>query len=87
MTESPVLLARYGSRIRTLWHPFTRGYGVSLKMGLLATRFENILFIDTDGPHDPADISAVVEAFRKKECVFTVRPRLSLEPRAYRPCA
>lgn len=56
-------------------------------MGILATRSENILFIDADGPHDPADISAVVEALRQKECVFTVRPRLSFEPWTYRPCA
>lgn len=72
---TPEVLARYAGRIRTIRHPATRGYGASLKTGIMATRSENVLFIDADGQHDPADIPAVVEALESRECVFTVRPR------------
>ena len=72
---TPEVLARYAGRIRTIRHPATRGYGASLKTGILATRSENVLFIDADGQHDPADIPALAEALEAKECVFTVRPR------------
>ena len=73
--RTPEVLARYAGRIRTIRHPATRGYGASLKTGIMAPRSENVLFIDADGQHDPADIPAVVEALESRECVFTVRPR------------
>lgn len=83
--DTPAILERYGDRIRTIRHPATRGYGASLKTGILATRSENVLFIDADGQHDPADIPAVVEALRQKECVFTVRPKNAGIPLVRRP--
>ena len=79
------VLAGYGDRIRTIRHAAARGYGASLKTGILATRSENVLFLDADGQHDPADIPAVVEALRKKECVFTVRPKNAGIPWVRRP--
>jgi glycosyltransferase involved in cell wall biosynthesis len=83
--DTPAVLSRYGDRIRIIRHPAARGYGASLKTGILATRSENVLFIDADGQHDPADIPAVVEALRQKECVFTVRPRNAGIPLVRRP--
>ncbi len=83
--DTPSVLARYGNRIRTIRHASTRGYGAALKTGILATRSENVLFIDADGQHDPADIPAVVEALKAKECVFTVRPPHAGIPMVRRP--
>lgn len=83
--STPSILARYGDRIRTIRHSASRGYGASLKTGIMATRSENVLFIDADGQHDPADIPAVVEALESRECVFTVRPRNAGIPLMRRP--
>ena len=81
----PDILARYGGRIRTIRHASSRGYGAALKTGILATRSENVLFIDADGQHDPADIPALLAALRQKECVFTVRPKNAGIPMVRRP--
>lgn len=83
--STPDILARFGDRIRTIRHSSTRGYGASLKTGIMSARTENVLFIDADGQHDPADIPAVVEALKTKECVFTVRPRHAGIPLVRRP--
>jgi glycosyltransferase involved in cell wall biosynthesis len=82
---TPDVLARYGDRIRTIRHSSARGYGASLKTGIMAARSENVLFLDADGQHDPADIPAVVDALKTKECVFTVRPRHAGIPLVRRP--
>lgn len=82
---TPKILGRYGDRIRTIRHSSSRGYGASLKSGIMATRSENVLFIDADGQHDPADLPAVVESLRTKECVFTKRPRNAGIPMVRRP--
>jgi len=82
---TPDVLARYGNRIRTLRHSSARGYGASLKTGIMATRSENVMFLDADGQHDPADIPAVADALKTRECVFTVRPRHAGIPRVRRP--
>lgn len=83
--NTPAILARYGDRIRTIRHSSSRGYGASLKTGIMNTRTENVLFMDADGQHDPADIPTVVEALKTKECVFTVRPRHAGIPLVRRP--
>ena len=67
-------LEAFGDRIRVLHHSSNRGYGASLKTGILSTRAENVLFIDSDGQHDPQDIPRFAEALEKNECVFSVRP-------------
>ncbi len=82
---TPDVLSRYGNRIRTLRHSSARGYGASLKTGIMAARSENVMFLDADGQHDPADIPSVAEALKTRECVFTVRPRHAGIPLVRRP--
>ncbi len=67
------ILSGYGEAIRVLTHSSSRGYGASLKTGILAARSENVLFIDADGQHDPDDIPRLVAALDQYECVFTAR--------------
>jgi len=69
------VLTQFSSRIRIINHPSNRGYGASLKSGLMSTRATNVLFFDADGQHDPTDIPAFAEALLKYECVFSIRPR------------
>jgi glycosyltransferase involved in cell wall biosynthesis len=79
------VLERYKPRVRVIRHPSNRGYGASLKSGILATRAENVLFFDADGQHDAADIPAMVKALETYECVFTARPRNAGIPAVRKP--
>ena len=79
------VLAGFKDRIRVIRHNSNRGYGASLKSGILATRAENVLFMDADGQHDPADVPALVEALRSYECVFTARPKNAGIPSVRKP--
>ncbi|MFH0878231.1 MAG: glycosyltransferase family 2 protein, partial [Lentisphaerota bacterium] len=67
------VLEAFEGRIRVVEHPSNRGYGASLKTGILSTRAENVLFFDADGQHDAADIPAFAEALKRYECVFSER--------------
>ncbi len=83
--ETPQILQRYGERLVVIRHPVPRGYGASLKTGILSTRSENVLFIDADGQHDSTDLPALVEKLNDHECVFTVRPKNAGIPMIRRP--
>lgn len=71
--------------VRLIRQSANRGYGAALKAGILATRAENVLFIDADGQHLPEEIPALVAALATHECVFTARPRGAGIPWARRP--
>lgn len=83
--ETPSVLERFGDQICVVRHPSNRGYGASLKTGILSTRAENVLFFDADGQHDAADIPAFLSALKKVECVFSVRPHGAGIPLVRRP--
>jgi len=83
--DTAAALARFEGRIRVLRHPSNRGYGASLKSGILAARTENVMFFDSDGQHDPADIPAIAAALNQYECVFTVRPKNAGIPAVRKP--
>ncbi|MDR0994245.1 MAG: glycosyltransferase family 2 protein [Verrucomicrobiota bacterium] len=83
--KTPQILAGYGERIRVIRHSASRGYGASLKTGILSTRSENVLFLDADGQHEPRDIPSLVSQLREKECVFTLRPKNAGIPVIRRP--
>jgi glycosyltransferase involved in cell wall biosynthesis len=76
---------RYADRVRVLRHPWNRGYGASLKTGILSTRAENVLFFDGDGQHDAADLPAFVQGLESHECVFGVRPKGAGVPAIRKP--
>ncbi|MDI9384610.1 MAG: glycosyltransferase family 2 protein, partial [Verrucomicrobiota bacterium] len=50
---TPKILGRYGDRIRTIRHSSSRGYGASLKSGIMATRSENVLLLMPTGSMIP----------------------------------
>lgn len=79
------VLAPYRGRVDVLRHPSNRGYGASLKTGVLGAKTDNVLFFDADGQHDPTDISAIVDALKTHECVFTVRPKHAGIPAVRKP--
>lgn len=66
-------LKPFEGRIRTITHPSNYGYGAALKSGIHATRAENVIFIDSDGQHDPAYIPQFVERLQAHEFVIGTR--------------
>ncbi len=47
--------------IKIINHPENRGYGASLKAGILNAKFENLLFFDADGQHKPEYIKELLK--------------------------
>jgi glycosyltransferase involved in cell wall biosynthesis len=83
--ETPAVLAAYEGRIRVVRHRSNRGYGASLKTGVLAAKTENVLFIDADGQHNVDQIPELADALKDQECVFTARTSNAGIPLIRRP--
>ena len=82
---SSAVLQRFADRVRVCRHPSNRGYGASLKTGILSTRAENVMFFDSDGQHDAADIPAFVHALQICECAFGRRAQGAGVPAVRKP--
>lgn len=78
-------VSQFAGQIRLIRHPSNRGYGASLKTGILATRTENVLFFDADGQHDATEIPRLIAELDRHECVFSQRPRGAGIPWSRRP--
>lgn len=78
-------LGSFGDRIRVIRHPVNLGYGAALKTGIRATRAANVIFLDSDGQHDPALVPAVVERLRDHEFVIGTRKNQEGVPAVRRP--
>jgi glycosyltransferase involved in cell wall biosynthesis len=68
------ILAEFAGRVILRRHSSNRGYGASLKTGILATQAENVLFFDSDGQHSVEDLPKLLEQLERHECVFGARP-------------
>lgn len=82
--SSPVI-DTFRDRVTVLRHISNRGYGASLKTGILATRTENVIFIDGDGQHKVEDIPRFVAELANHEFVFGSRSGTSGVPGIRRP--
>ncbi len=51
--------------IRVLSHPYRMGNGAAIKTGTKAASGDVLVFMDSDGQHDPADIGALLEKVRQ----------------------
>lgn len=68
------ILAGFAGRVLLRRHASNHGYGASLKTGILATQARDVLFFDSDGQHDVADLPKMLEELERHECVFGARP-------------
>lgn len=59
--------------IKIIKHKINRGYGASLKTGIKAARFENIIIFDADGQHDPKYIPLLLEQGENSDMVVALR--------------
>jgi glycosyltransferase involved in cell wall biosynthesis len=61
------------SQARLLVHPENRGYGASLKTGILAAEHENIVIIDADGTYPPEEIPNLLAKLETADMVVGAR--------------
>lgn len=47
--------------VRCTQHPYSMGNGAAVKTGARNARFDEVIFMDADGQHDPADIGALID--------------------------
>ena len=66
--------------IRVISHARNRGYGASLKTGILAARTPFVVTMDSDGQHDPADVVRLWNAAGTNDMVVGQRTGLLHSP-------
>lgn len=54
-------------------HPYNKGYGASLKTGILTSSSDVVIFIDADGQHNPEFIPALLNKFKGYDMVVGSR--------------
>lgn len=77
--------AASASGCRVIRHSANRGYGASLKTGILAARKEVVLFYDADGQFDPADLRRLIGGLAGADMAAGVRGKGSHRPIGRRP--
>lgn len=59
--------------VRVIRHPYNKGNGAAVKTGLRAATGEVVCLMDADGQHDPAQITALLEALDTYDLVIGAR--------------
>jgi len=59
--------------VKVITHPYNRGYGSSLKTGIAAASGNIVVIMDSDGQHDPGDISRLLEHINDHDVVIGER--------------
>lgn len=70
---------------KVLRHPFNKGYGASLKTGLLSAQGDVICFFDSDGQHQASDLEELTKYIGEYDAVFGMRTSKSHTPFFRRP--
>ncbi len=60
-------------------HSQNRGYGAALKTGVREAKTDRILFMDSDGQHDPREIHKIAEALDSADLVIGERDETSFQ--------
>lgn len=61
------------AQARLLRHPENRGYGASLKAGILAAQYESLVIIDADGTYPPHEILSLLYELEHADMVVGAR--------------
>lgn len=72
-SDSTADMAAAHQGVRLVRHKVNRGYGASLKTGMLESRADVVCFVDGDGQHSPADVEKVLEAMDDADMVIGSR--------------
>lgn len=55
--------------IKLITHPYNKGYGAAIKTGVRNSQYDWVLFFDSDGQHNPADIEKFLAYSDKYEMI------------------
>jgi glycosyltransferase involved in cell wall biosynthesis len=77
------IAARYPARL--ISHGINKGYGASLKTAVRAAEHDLVVMMDSDGQHDPCEITRMVELAQEYDLVVGARTRQSHAPFLRRP--
>lgn len=78
--STPQLLAEYmrlHPRVRVVRHEQNRGYGAALVSGFAAAQYDWVVYTDSDGQFDLADLAKFAEASKRSAAVVGFRRRRS----------
>lgn len=76
-TDNTYAEAQKVDGITIIRHKKNLGYGASLKTGIKAAKFENIIILDADGQHDPKYIPELIELGKNADMVVALRKGIS----------
>lgn len=68
-----------GFPIRVVSHTVNKGYGASLKTGIRKSFGKKVVFMDSDGQHDPKYLDKLVEMLEEYEMVIGCRSKDSFQ--------
>lgn len=71
--------------LKVISHSINRGYGASLKTGILNAKRDYVLFCDGDGQHSVEDINKIIESMDDFDMVVGARDGDSHRPWSRRP--
>jgi glycosyltransferase involved in cell wall biosynthesis len=63
--------------IKTVRHPYNKGYGAALKTGVRNANADIVMFMDADGQHQPKDIERILEPMDRYDMVVGERTKSS----------
>jgi len=72
-TDSSGQILEKEKGIRILAHSKNKGYGATIKTGVMKAKFENIIMIDGDNTYSPQDISLLIKNFKDEEMIVGAR--------------
>jgi glycosyltransferase involved in cell wall biosynthesis len=72
-TDMTYSIASSFSDVRVIRHPYNKGYGASVKTGVLEATKEMIVTIDADGQHNPAHIPEMLNLLDEYDLVAGAR--------------
>lgn len=76
-TDKTASILQKMSEIEVIDHPYNKGYGASLKTGILHAKTELIAFYDADGQHSPEDLENLHVNFQNFDMLIGMRGKNS----------
>lgn len=76
-TDNTGVILKKLSGIEVIEHPYNKGYGASLKTGILHAKTELIAFYDADGQHRPYDLEQLFLNFLNYDMLVGMRGKNS----------
>lgn len=74
--DTAVIVGRH-DYVDLVSHPYNKGYGASLKTGILQSRTKYVAFYDADGQHNPNDLRNLVEKVENSDMIVGQRSKTS----------